>query len=83
MEQEIIYSTTEKDYNNYRDEILARLRDGDQSAMVNPIDGPTKIVQTTAKIGFEIKGVGTSEGRKHLRRITAAEEALFLYQNDN
>lgn len=80
MEQEIWYSTTEADYESIRDSILQRMKDGDQSAFVNPTEGPWIRVETTAKIGLEYRGFGTAEGRKHLRQISAAEEALFLYE---
>jgi hypothetical protein len=82
MTQEIIYSTSQKQYDLERDFILKKLRERDFSVMQNPSGGSTKIVQTTAMIGISWKGVGTSEGRKHLRKITAAEEALFLFEND-
>lgn len=80
VEQEIRFSTTKKDYETTRDDILKRMKAGDQSAFVNPADGPWMQVETTATIGMEVKGIGTAEGRKHLRQVTASEEALFLYE---
>lgn len=80
MEQEVTYSTSKADYQSTRDAILERLKDGDPSAMVNPSDGPWMRVETTAKIGFEYHGVGLASGRKLLRQISAAEEALYLYE---
>lgn len=81
LEQEVTYSTSKADYDSTRDGILKRLQDGDQSAMVNPTEGPWKQVETTAMIGFEVKGVGASQGTVHKRQISAAEEALFLFEN--
>jgi hypothetical protein len=83
MDQEVTYSPTKAEYERVRDETLARLRAGDNSAMVNPHNGPWMRVETTAKIGFEFKGIGVAQGRKHLRQISAAEEALYKYQNKN
>jgi hypothetical protein len=80
MEQEVTYSPSKAEYENTRDQTLIRLRAGDNSAMVNPRNGPWMRVETTAKIGFELKGVGLAEGRKNLRQISAAEEALFRFQ---
>jgi hypothetical protein len=80
MEQEVTYAPSKAEYERVRDDTLARLQAGDKTAMVNPSNGPWMRVETTAKIGFEIKGVGMAEGRKHLRQISAAEEALFRYQ---
>lgn len=80
MEQEVTYSTSRADYERQRDERLARLRKGDSSASVNPASGPWMLVETTATIGLAYQGIGSSSGRKQLRRITAAEEALYLYE---
>jgi hypothetical protein len=79
MDQEVTYSTSQADYESTRDAILKRMKNGDQTAFVNPSNGPWMRVETTAKIGIELKGIGVSQGRKNLRQITAAEEALFLY----
>ena len=79
MDQEVTYSTSQSDYESNRDALLKRMKSGDQTAFVNPSGGPWMRVETTAKIGIEVKGVGASQGRKHLRQITAAEEALYLY----
>ncbi|MGM4960898.1 hypothetical protein ACT4MK_36905 [Bradyrhizobium barranii] len=80
MEQEITYSPTRIEYERVRDDTLTRLKQGDKTAMVNPGNGPWMRVETTAKIGFAYKGIGVSEGRKHLRQISAAEEALYRYE---
>ena len=66
MEQEITYSTTKADYTAARDDRFERLKNGDPSAFVNSSEGPWMRVETTAKIGFAYKGIGTSEGRKNL-----------------
>jgi hypothetical protein len=80
MDQEVTYSTSQADYESTKNSILKRLQNGDKTAFVNPSDGPWMRVETTAKIGLEIKGIGVAQGRKNLRQITAAEEALFLYE---
>jgi hypothetical protein len=80
LSQEITYSTSKADYDETRDRILARLQAGDRDALVNPRNGPWMRVETTATIGFEYKGVGSSQGRKNLRQISAAEEALYRYE---
>ncbi|TPI59860.1 hypothetical protein FJ420_21315 [Mesorhizobium sp. B3-1-3] len=79
MEQEVVYNTSEADYLKTRDDILERLKKGDPTAAMNPADGPWMQVETTAKIGFEIKDVGLAQGKKNLRQVSAAEEALSLY----
>lgn len=81
MEQEITYHPTQSEYEASRDDVLKRLKEGDQSARVNPADGPWMIVGTTAKIGLELQGIGADKGRKHLRQISAAEEALYMFEN--
>ena len=82
LSQEVTYSPTKAEYDRVRDETLARLKKGDLSARVNPTNGPWMRVETTAKIGFSVKGVGVSNGTKTLRQITAAEEALFRLENN-
>jgi hypothetical protein len=82
LAQEVTYHPSKAAYIKARDEQLKRLKDGVASAMVNPSDGPWMIVETTAKIGIEFKGMGVSQGRKHLRRVTAAEEALYRYEKE-
>jgi hypothetical protein len=81
IEQEITYHPSLKDYETARDERLALLKKGDKSAYQNPADGPWMQVETTAKIGIELKGVGVAQGRKNLRQITAAEEALYIFEH--
>lgn len=90
MEQKVIYHPTEAEYLEARATRLQALKDGDPSAMVNPTDGPWMIVETTAMVGIEIGvdfpglsvgSIGAMEGRTHLRRITAAEDALFRFEN--
>lgn len=80
MEQEVTYSTTKLEYEAARDDRLKRLREGDETAFVNPREGPWMRVETTAKIGFEYQGVGAASGRKNVRQISAAEEALYRFQ---
>jgi hypothetical protein len=80
IEQEVTYSTSEEDYNRVRDETLKRMKEGDASAFVNPTDGPWLRGETTVKIGIEWNGIGTTTGKKNLRQVAAAEEALYLYE---
>ena len=81
LDQEVTYHPNKADYIKARNARLKKLKEGDASAMANPANGPWMIVQTTAKIGIAYKGIGVSKGRKHLRRITAAEDALYEYEN--
>lgn len=80
MNQEITYHPSKSEYERVRDETLARLRRGDLSARNNPGAGPWMRVETTAKIGMEYKDIGTGSGRKHLRQISAAEDALYRFE---
>lgn len=80
MYQEVTYSPDRRTYESTRDAILVHLEKGDDTARVNPVDGPWMLVETTAEIGLAVKGVGTFSGRKHLRRVSAAEEALYRFE---
>lgn len=91
MEQKIIFNPSEAEYVAARDARLKALQAGDPAAMVNPIDGPWMIVETTAMIGFSVGvdfaglsvgAIEAMEGRTSLRRVTAAEEALFMFENN-
>ena len=82
IDQEVTYSPSRAEYDRVRDETIDRLRKGDSTARVNPNRGPWMRVETTAKIGFAYKGVGASSGRKNLRQISAAEEALFKFEQE-
>ncbi len=91
MDQKVIYNPSEAAYLEAREKRLEALRDGDPSAMVNPSAGPWMIVETTAMVGMEIGldfpglsfgSIGAMEGRTHLRRITAAEDALFTFEKE-
>lgn len=81
LEQEVTYHPTRADYERVRDATLQRLRAGDPTASVNPVDGPWLRAETTARIGIEIRGVGVSEGRINYRQISAAEEALYILEH--
>ncbi|MBY5453932.1 hypothetical protein HFO91_30605 [Rhizobium leguminosarum] len=81
LDQEVTYHPSKAEYEAARDEVLKRLKAGDNTAFVNPADGPWMIVETTATIGLEYKGVGASQGRKHLRQVSAAEDALYLFNH--
>lgn len=80
MEQEVTYSTSKADYDKVRDDTLARMKEGDASAFVNPSDGPWLRAETVAKIGIEVSGMGGAVGKKNVRQVTAAEAALYLYE---
>jgi hypothetical protein len=80
LSQEVTYSPSKAAYEEARDSVLKRLKEGDKTAFVNPQTGPWMRVETTATIGFEYKGFGSGEGRKHLRQISAAEEALYKFE---
>lgn len=89
LEQEIIYHPSKKTYIAACEARIAALQKKDPEAYVNPIDGPWMIAETTAMVGFEIgvdfKGlsvgsVKSMSGRKHLRRVTAAEDALYRFE---
>ena len=79
LSQEVIYSSTMKDYEYERDKILEQLKSGKLNSMVNPRDGAWMRVETTATIGFSYQGAGSSKGRKNFRQISAAEEALYRF----
>lgn len=79
-DQTVVFHPSETEYNAARETRLRLLEAKDPSGCVNPQDGPWVQVETTAKIGFSIKGVGVLEGRTHLRQVSAADEALFLYE---
>lgn len=79
IEQEVTYSTSKNDYEAARDLRLSRMRRGDVGAFVNDPE-PWRRVETTATIGFEYKGFGSASGRMNIRQISAAEEALFLFE---
>lgn len=81
LHQEVTYSSTRKDYNDTRDAILKRMKAGDKSAFVNNPE-PWKLVETTATIGVAYKGVGSSSGKKNIRKVSASEEALYLFNKD-
>ena len=49
--QEVWYSTSEADFEGVREEILDRLRMGDDTAFVNPADGPWMRTATTVMFG--------------------------------
>lgn len=83
ISQEVTYSPSKAEYEQFRDQVLARLRKGDPKAFSNPAAGPWMRAETTAMIGLEFKGAGAASGRKHLRQISAAEEALFRFQEES
>lgn len=80
IEQRVTYSTTESDYNHTRDQILMRLKAGVKSALVNPQDTPWLRAETTLTIGIAYEGYGIDKGRVRLRQVSAAEEALYLFE---
>lgn len=80
VEQTLIFDPSEAEYNSARDDALTRLRAGE--SLNNPIDGPWVRIETTATVGFEIEGIGSSSGTTKYRQITAAEDALFQFENE-
>lgn len=82
IEREITFHPTEAAYLQALDARLRDLRAGKPGAYLNPADGPWMILQTTAKIGIEWHGFGYSEGQKDVRRVTAAEEALYRFEHE-
>lgn len=82
-DQVVIFHPSKDEYNAAREKRLRLLEEKDPTGCVNPQDGPWMQVQTTAKIGFSIKGVGVLEGKTHVRQVSAAEEALFMYEKSS
>lgn len=80
LSQEITYSTTQKDYLAHRDKVLEELKKGNYSAAQNTADAPWMRVETTATVGLEFKGVGTADGKKLIRQVSASEEAWVLFK---
>ena len=39
------------------------------------------VLAIMAKIGLEYKGIGADSGRKLLRKVSAAEDALFSFEH--
>jgi hypothetical protein len=81
MEQEVTYHPSRREYEVVRNKILARLKQGDPTARANPQSGPWLRAVTTAKIGFEFHSIGASQGRVNYRQVSAAEEALYLFES--
>jgi hypothetical protein len=79
VDQEVTYHPSKSEYESVRTRTLDRLKAKDPSARVNPSNGPWMLVETTAMIGIEYHGVGVSNGRKHVRKVSAAEEALYMH----
>lgn len=80
LEQTLIFNPDEETYNSERDEALGKLRAG--QSLNNPIEGAWVRIETTATVGIEIEGIGASSGHTTYRQITAAEDALFRFENE-
>ena len=82
LETEVTYYPSKKVYEKLRDDTLARLRACDPTAFFNPAEGPWKHAETTAEVGIDVRGVGASTGRKLVREIPAAEDALEMFEKE-
>lgn len=80
LEQTLIFHPDEATYNEERDEALRKLRAGE--TLFNPADGAWVQIETTATVGVEIKGVGSSSGTTTYRQIGATEDALFRFETE-
>jgi hypothetical protein len=80
VSQQVTYNPSKAIYVSERDTVLRKLREGDNSARVNPVNGAWMRAETTATIGISYQGVGVAQGRVNVRQITAAEEALYRFQ---
>lgn len=76
-DQEILYEPSEKAYKKAYTAKVADLRAGKASACVNDADGPWMHVETDAKVGLDVEGIGAMKGRKHVRQVSAADQAIF------
>lgn len=81
VEQTLTFHPSEEDYNSVRDETLKKLSAGEP--IVNLADGPWVQIETTATVGVEIEGIGSSSGRTSFRQITAIEDALYRFEESN
>jgi hypothetical protein len=81
IEQELTFHPSEREYNLVRDQTIAKLKNGE--AVVNFADGPWVRIETTATVGFEIEGLGSSSGATSIRQITAVEDALYRFEADS
>ena len=82
LETEVTYHPSEKAYEKLRDDTLARLRACDPAAFFNPADGPWKQAETTAELEIDLRVAGVSKGRTLVREISAAEDALELFEKE-
>ena len=82
LETEVTYHPSEKAYEKLRDDTLARLRACDPAAFFNPADGPWKQAETTAGLELDLRVAGVSKGRTLVREISAAEDALELFEKE-
>ena len=82
LETEVTYHPSKKAYEKLRDDTLAGLRACDPAAFFNPAEGPWKHAETTAEVGIDVRGVGASTGRKLVREIPAAEDALEMFEKE-
>ena len=82
LETEVTYHPSKKAYEKLRNDTLAGLRACDPAAFFNPAEGPWKHAETTAEVGIDVRGVGASTGRKLVREIPAAEDALEMFEKE-
>lgn len=81
-EEEVTYYPSEEAYEKLRDDTLDRLRACDPAAFFNPGDGPRKQAETTTEWNFDLKVGGISNGRRLVREVVAAEEALEMFEKE-
>lgn len=82
-EEEVTYYPSEEAYEKLRDDTLDRLRACDPAALFNPADSPRKQAETTTEWNFDLKVGGISNGRRLVREIAAAEEALEMFEKED
>ena len=82
LETEVTYHPSEKAYEKARDDTLAGLRACDPAAFFNPVEGPWKQAETTGELGIDLGIVGASKARTLVREISAAEDALELFEKE-
>mgnify|MGYP003113814870 CR=1 FL=1 len=87
LNQKITYYPNKEAYDSHVDEVLKLLRSN--AGVSNEFEAPYKVVETLAETGVSIgipgvdgASVGEMSGRESTRTITAAEEALELFNKE-
>lgn len=81
-EEDVTYYPNEDVYEKLRDDTLDRLRECESAAFFNPADGPWKHAKTTTEWDFDLKVGGIFKGRRLVREVSAAEEALEMFEKE-